>query len=114
MRHSEGNRKFYRKSTVYLAKRDAKSLKNLRIFQNLISIRRLHLPIREQRLEVNDEVVTNIAELAQLKVEQGEIKSLADGMQNILDLAEQMQSIDTTNVLPVSNPPGCDCLSASR
>ena len=55
-------------------------------------------------MEVNDEVVTNIAELAQLKVEQGEIKSLADGMQNILDLAEQMQSIDTTNVLPVSNP----------
>lgn len=55
-------------------------------------------------MEVTAEVVKNIAELAQLKVEEADIRILARGMENILELAEQMQSIDTTGIEPVLNP----------
>lgn len=55
-------------------------------------------------MEVTAEVVRNIAELAQLKVVEADIRILAKSMENILELAEQMQSIDTTGIEPVSNP----------
>ena len=55
-------------------------------------------------VEVTAEVVRNIAELAQLKVVEADIRILAKSMENILELAEQMQSIDTTRKEPVSNP----------
>ena len=55
-------------------------------------------------MEVTDEVVRNIAELAQLKIDDTELVELAAGMTNILELAEQMQAIDTSSVVPVSNP----------
>lgn len=55
-------------------------------------------------MNVTEEVVRNIAELAQLKVDDADIKQLAEGMQNILALAVQMQAINTEGVEPVSNP----------
>ena len=55
-------------------------------------------------MEVTDEVVKNVAALTQLKVEGDEIRQLAAGMKNILDLAEQMQTADTSDVEPMSNP----------
>ena len=55
-------------------------------------------------MDVTEEVVRNIAELAQLKVDDADIKQLAEGMQNILSLADQMQAINTDGVEPVSNP----------
>ena len=55
-------------------------------------------------VEVTAEVVRNIAELAQLKVVEADIRILAKSMENILELADQMQSIDTTGIEPVSNP----------
>lgn len=55
-------------------------------------------------MEVTAEVVRNIAELAQLKVVEADIRILAKSMENILELADQMQSIDTTGIEPVSNP----------
>ncbi|MBT4159888.1 MAG: Asp-tRNA(Asn)/Glu-tRNA(Gln) amidotransferase subunit GatC [Gammaproteobacteria bacterium] len=55
-------------------------------------------------MEVTDSVVKNIAALAQLQVDKTELPRLAAGMQNILDLAEQMQSADTEGVTPISNP----------
>ena len=55
-------------------------------------------------MNVTEEVVRNIAELAQLKVDDADIKQLAEGMQNILALADQMQAINTEGVEPVSNP----------
>lgn len=55
-------------------------------------------------VKVTAEVVKNIAELAQLKVEEADIRILATGMENILELAEQMQSVDTTGIEPVLNP----------
>jgi aspartyl-tRNA(Asn)/glutamyl-tRNA(Gln) amidotransferase subunit C len=53
---------------------------------------------------VTEEVVRNIAELVQLKVDDADIQQLAEGMQNILALADQMQAINTEGVEPVSNP----------
>jgi aspartyl-tRNA(Asn)/glutamyl-tRNA(Gln) amidotransferase subunit C len=55
-------------------------------------------------VNVTEEVVRNIAELAQLKVDDADIQQLAEGMQNILALADQMQAINTEGVEPVSNP----------
>ena len=55
-------------------------------------------------MEVTEEVVRNIAELVQLKVDDADLKQLAEGMQNILALADQMQAINTEGVEPVSNP----------
>ena len=55
-------------------------------------------------MDVTEEVVKNIAELVQLKVDDAEIQQLTKGMQNILALADQMQAIDTEGVEPVSNP----------
>ena len=55
-------------------------------------------------MDVTEEVVRNIAELVQLKVDDAEIQQLTEGMQNILALADQMQAINTEGVEPVSNP----------
>lgn len=55
-------------------------------------------------MEVTDQVVKDIAELAQLKVNDEDLTQLAEGMANILTLADQMQSADTQDVEPVSNP----------
>ena len=55
-------------------------------------------------MDVTEKVVRNIAELAQLKVDDADIEQLAEGMHNILALADQMQAIDTEGVEPVSNP----------
>lgn len=53
---------------------------------------------------VTEEVVRNVAELAQLKVAAEDQETLSAGMKNILELASQMQTIDTSGVTPVSNP----------
>ena len=55
-------------------------------------------------MEVTEDVVKNVAELAQLELGAKEMKRLMVGMQKIVDLAEQMQSIDTKGIEPVSNP----------
>ena len=55
-------------------------------------------------MDVTEEVVRNIAELVQLKVDDADIQQLAEGMQNILALADQMQAINTEGLEPVSNP----------
>ena len=55
-------------------------------------------------MDVTESVVADVAALAQLELDPQEKHRLMAGMQRILDLAEQMQSIDTTGVEPVSNP----------
>ena len=55
-------------------------------------------------MDVTEEVVRNIAELVQLKVDDADLKQLTKGMLNILALADQMQTINTEGVEPVSNP----------
>lgn len=55
-------------------------------------------------MKVTEKVVRDIAALAQLQVDEGDLPVLVASMQNILDLADQMQSADTEGVTPVSNP----------
>jgi len=53
---------------------------------------------------VDKDVVLNIAELAQLQIEDDEVDHYVDGLGRILQLVEEMQSVDTQGVEPVSNP----------
>ncbi len=55
-------------------------------------------------MEVTEKVVKNIADLAQLEVNQQEMNRLKTGMQTILDLAKQMESVDTNGIEPIYNP----------
>ena len=53
---------------------------------------------------VDKDLVLNIAELAQLQIEDDEIDDYVDSLGRILQLVEEMQSVDTQGVEPVSNP----------
>jgi len=53
---------------------------------------------------VDKDLVLNIAELAQLQIEDDEIDQYVDSLGRILQLVEEMQSVDTQGVEPVSNP----------
>lgn len=53
---------------------------------------------------VDKDVVLSIAELAQLQIEDDEVDHYVDSLGRILQLVEEMQSVDTQGVEPVSNP----------
>ena len=48
--------------------------------------------------------VDKIAHLARLQIEEQDAPEYAQNLSNILDLVDQMQAIDTTNVLPMAHP----------
>lgn len=48
--------------------------------------------------------VKNIAHLARLKIDENAIDDYASNLSSILDLVEQMNSIDTADVLPMAHP----------
>lgn len=48
--------------------------------------------------------VEGIAQLARLKIEAADIDSYATGINNILNLVDQMQTVDTNGVEPLANP----------
>lgn len=53
-------------------------------------------------LQKND--VEKIAHLARLSLREEDIPSYAENLSNILQLVEQMNSVDTTNVSPMAHP----------
>ena len=55
-------------------------------------------------MKIDNEVILNIAELAQLEVKDEMISQYADKMTAMLNLVEEMQSVNTDNIEPVSNP----------
>ena len=55
-------------------------------------------------MKIDNEVVLNIAELAHLEVSDEAIKEYAEKMTAMLNLVEEMQTVNTENVEPVSNP----------
>ena len=55
-------------------------------------------------MKIDNEVILNIAELAQLEVKDEMISQYADKMTDMLNLIEEMQSVNTDNIEPVSNP----------
>ncbi|MEM5536504.1 Asp-tRNA(Asn)/Glu-tRNA(Gln) amidotransferase subunit GatC [Neptuniibacter pectenicola] len=48
--------------------------------------------------------VDKIAHLARLQIEEQDAPEYAQNLSNILDLVDQMQAIDTTDVLPMAHP----------
>ena len=48
--------------------------------------------------------VRNIAQLARLHIEEVVIEDYAADLSSILELVEQMNRVDTSDVLPLSNP----------
>jgi len=48
--------------------------------------------------------VKNIAHLARLDIDENVIDDYASNLSSILDLVEQMNSIDTADVLPMAHP----------
>ena len=55
-------------------------------------------------MKIDNEVILNIAELAQLEVKDEMISQYADKRPAMLNLVEEMQSVNTDNIEPVSNP----------
>ena len=55
-------------------------------------------------MKIDNEVILNIAELAQLEVKDEMVSQYADKMTDMLNLIEEMQSVNTDNIEPVSNP----------
>lgn len=55
-------------------------------------------------MKVTNEVVEKIAELAQLQIPKSDFDAVVENMGRILDLVEEMQSVDTTGVEPMANP----------
>ena len=53
-------------------------------------------------LKIKD--VRNIAQLARLQIDDSSIEQYATDLSNILALAEQMNSVDTTDVTPMAHP----------
>jgi aspartyl-tRNA(Asn)/glutamyl-tRNA(Gln) amidotransferase subunit C len=48
--------------------------------------------------------VEKIAHLARLAVDEGELDSVAAGLSDILNMVEQMSSVDTAGVTPMAHP----------
>lgn len=55
-------------------------------------------------MKVDDTVVKSIAQLAQLELKPEDIQENIDSMTSILDLVDQMQSVDTTGIEPMAHP----------
>ncbi len=53
---------------------------------------------------VDKKVVANIAELAQLEILPENMQEFVDSLTDVLNLVEEMQSVDTNGVEPMSNP----------
>lgn len=48
--------------------------------------------------------VDKIAHLARLQIEEQDAPEYAQNLSNILDLVDQMQAVDTSDVLPMAHP----------
>ena len=55
-------------------------------------------------MSLDADEVQKIAYLARLKIDEADIPAYVSNLSNILDLAEQMNSVDTEGVLPMSHP----------
>jgi len=53
-------------------------------------------------LKIED--VRNIAQLARLQIDDSSLEQYASDLSNILALAEQMNTVDTSNVSPMAHP----------
>jgi len=55
-------------------------------------------------MSLDTDDIKAIAKLARLKIDETDMSSYATNLSNILDLVEQMNSVDTEGVVPMSHP----------
>jgi aspartyl-tRNA(Asn)/glutamyl-tRNA(Gln) amidotransferase subunit C len=55
-------------------------------------------------MSLDTDDIKTIAKLARLKIDEADVPLYATNLSNILDLVEQMNSVDTEGVLPMSHP----------
>ena len=55
-------------------------------------------------MSLGPEEVKNIAHLARLNIDESDIESMAKNLSSILDLVEQMNAVDTSDVTPMAHP----------
>ena len=55
-------------------------------------------------MKVTRDMVGKIAELAQLQIGESEIDNVLGKMNQVLDLVEEMQAVDTNGVEPMAHP----------
>lgn len=55
-------------------------------------------------MSLDTDDVKAIARLARLSIDEADVPHYATNLSNILDLVEQMNSVDTSGVIPMSHP----------
>jgi aspartyl-tRNA(Asn)/glutamyl-tRNA(Gln) amidotransferase subunit C len=55
-------------------------------------------------MSLDTDDIKSIAHLARLKIDEADVPGYATNLSNILDLVEQMNSVDTEGVIPMSHP----------
>ncbi len=55
-------------------------------------------------MSLDNEAIKKIANLARLQIEESDISGYAKNLSNILDLVEQMDSVNTDQVTPMAHP----------
>ena len=63
-------------------------------------------------MQIDADLVKDVALLAQLKIEEDQLASTIKDLNQILTLADQMQDIDTDGIEPMANP--LDAVQALR
>lgn len=55
-------------------------------------------------MSLDKDDVEKIAHLARLQIDENDVPNYATNLSNILDLVEQMKTVNTDNVLPMAHP----------
>lgn len=55
-------------------------------------------------MSLHKEDVEKIAHLARLSISETDVAAYADNLSNILNLVEQMNAVDTSNITPMAHP----------
>ena len=55
-------------------------------------------------MSLDADAVKKIAYLARLKIDEADVPGYVNNLSNILDLVEQMSTVDTEGVVPMSHP----------
>lgn len=55
-------------------------------------------------MSIGPDEITKIAHLARLQISEQQLPKLSGDIANILDLVDQLQAADTSNVEPMANP----------
>jgi len=61
-------------------------------------------PTNFEAMKVDAELVKNVAALAQLKINESDLAKTISSLTDVLDLVDEMQTVDAAGIEPMSNP----------